>query len=585
MNNVFRRAALIRLGLVIAACVFRVNAAAAMLADREVDGYNVCLGSQTFGPRYQFTTATKLVETADALREMGSDIVKFYLGRDYPGKYSIALSATIKTLTDLARSEPSCRHVLDGPFAHFFMWTYCFSASSDTWWKDGFSAAEQQKEYAEIYGLCSYLLTNYNNSGKRFYLGHWEGDWHLLPAQNGNTNPTAIAIQGMIDWLNTRQKAVDDAMRYVPHTNVFVFNYTEANRVRDAMTHPTNSNLRVINAVIPNVTNLDFVSWSSYDGMNLGPSDLTATLNYMDARMPAGKASVIPGRRVFVGEYGWGTLSSSAQEAPTRTYIQRLLTWGTPFILFWEVYDNENKSFWLIDSTGTKTPCYFLHQQFINQARLRVAQFKESNGRVPLPAEFGPLVSSLLNAPLSAPTNIVLMNSPATQVGSFSANLACSVSQGVYSDEGATVILFLGPHDGGSNPSTWERSFNLGPNTNFNPATFSLEVEHLQPGTVYFFRFFASNSAASAWAPVAGQFTTKAEFSTTTTLSVAVSGGALSLRWAANNSNYVVSAAGSLSPPVDWQPLTNLPVFRNQGWEIHLPIGLKAAEFFRLESR
>ena len=75
----------LRAGILVAICAFRL-CVAATLADREVDAYNVRLGSQTFGPRYQFSAGTKLVETADALRDMGSDLVKFYAGRDYPGK-------------------------------------------------------------------------------------------------------------------------------------------------------------------------------------------------------------------------------------------------------------------------------------------------------------------------------------------------------------------------------------------------------------------------------------------------------------------------------------------------------------------
>src|SRR4051794_37037508 len=86
--------AVLRGGILVAMCAFRLCAAAASLADPEVDAYNVRLGSQTFGPRYQFTAGTKLVETADALRDMGSDIVKFYAGRDYPGKYLITLPAS-----------------------------------------------------------------------------------------------------------------------------------------------------------------------------------------------------------------------------------------------------------------------------------------------------------------------------------------------------------------------------------------------------------------------------------------------------------------------------------------------------------
>jgi hypothetical protein len=249
------------------------------------------------------------------------------------------------------------------------------------------------------------------------------------------------------------------------------------------------------------------------------------------------------------------------------------------------MYDNENQAFWLIDSSGTKTPCYFLHQRFINRARLRVAQFKESNGRVPAPAEFGPLVFSLLNAPLSAPTNIVVANLAATEIGSSSAKISCALSQGVYGDDCATVTLFLGQQDGGSDLSAWDRSFSVGLNTNFNTVSFSLTVTNLQPSAGYFFRFLGSNAVASAWAPLTGQFMTKAQLPTNITISVTVANASLSLRWAANASNYAVSAASSLSSPIYWQPLTNQPVLRNDGWEILLPLYTNGMEFFRLESR
>jgi len=58
-------------------------ALAATLSDPDVDGYNVRVGTQTFAGLYQFTTNTLLVETAEAIRDLGSDIIKFYLGADY----------------------------------------------------------------------------------------------------------------------------------------------------------------------------------------------------------------------------------------------------------------------------------------------------------------------------------------------------------------------------------------------------------------------------------------------------------------------------------------------------------------------
>jgi hypothetical protein len=377
-----------------------------------VDRFNVKVGTQTFGSRYHFTTNTPLVETAEAIYAMGSDVIKFYLGRGMSGQNGISLPGTITDLTKLVRDEPSVRRVFDMPFRHYVVWTYAFAASSDAWWKDGYSSNERQQEYAEIYAFARYCLTNYNGSGKSFYLGHWEGDWYLLNNYDTSGNPSVTAIQGMIDWLNNRQKAVDDAMRDVPHSNVWVFSYTEANRVRDAMINASTNNLRVANAVLPYVTNLDFVSWSSYDGMNLSATDLTATLNYLEAKLSTNKTASIAGRRVIIGEYGWGgSLSSSAQEPTTRAYIQRLLSWGPKFILFWEMYNNEpDKAYWLIDSNNVKTPCYFLHQRFISRAKLLSARFWETNGRLPDDSEFGFLMRPLLSQPLSDLPRLTVSN-------------------------------------------------------------------------------------------------------------------------------------------------------------------------------
>jgi hypothetical protein len=374
---------------------------AADVLDSEVDAFNVRIGTQTFDPRYQFSTNPALVETAEAIRDMGSNILKFYMGkgfgRQYPG---IVLPPSVTNLLTLAREEPSCRRIFDMNFRHYLIWTYCFGGS-DAGWRDGFSSHERQKEYHEVNAFARYLLTRYNHSGKSFYLGHWEGDWYLLPGYNTSTNPSPAAIQGMIDWLNTRQAAVDDAMREVPHESVAVYHYTEVNRVRDAMLNGPSSNQRLVNAVLPYITNLDFVSWSSYDGMNLGTNDLYATLDYIEAHLSPNKAASIPGKRVLIGEYGWGgSASLAAQEPLTRAYLQKLLPWSPRFILFWEMYDNENKAFCLIDKTGRQTPCYFLHQRLISSAKLQVARFKERHGRLPTDSEFAALLTPLLNRPL-----------------------------------------------------------------------------------------------------------------------------------------------------------------------------------------
>lgn len=485
---------------------------AAPLTDPAVDGFNIRIGTQTFAPKYRFTTNTVLVETAQAIRDMGSDVVKFYMGKGFGGQYpGITLPATVTNLLTLARDEPSCRRVLDMPFRHYLIWSYCFAATADAWWSDGFSASERQKEYSELYAFTRYLLTNYNHSGKSFYLGHWEGDWYLLPGYNTAINPSPTAIQGMIDWLNTRQQAVDDATRDTAHTNVAVFHYTEVNRVRDAMLNASTNNQRLVNTVLPYVTNLDFVSWSSYDGMDLGASDLYATLNYIEAHLPTNKAAGLPGKRVLVGEYGWGGSKTSAEQEPlTRAYIQKLLTWGARFILFWEMYDNEGKAYWLIDSAGNKTPCYDLHQRLANHARLQAARFKEANRRLPTDAEFAALVTPTLEQPLPVPQALTLSSQALLAITGSVATVAVRLAQGIYGDDGATVRVHWGAQDGGTNQAAWSSFRIVGVNTNFNPSVFRVELPNLTPGSNVFFRFQATNQTGEVWATNSIQFKVEA---------------------------------------------------------------------------
>ncbi|MDE3066326.1 MAG: DUF2341 domain-containing protein [Verrucomicrobiota bacterium] len=486
---------------------------AATLSDPQVDAYNVRVGTETFAGLYKFTTNTLLVETAEAITNLGSDTIKFYLGYDTSFQRGVTLTPNITNLLTLARDEPSYRKVFDMPFRHYIIWAYPF-ANSDDWWGSGYNATQGAKDYGEMYDLTRYLLTNYNNSGKTFYLGHWEGDGYLK-VNDWTTNPSPATIQGMIGWLNNRQQAVDDAKRDTVFTNVNVFNYTEANRVRDAMLDGPTNNQRVINYVVPYVTNLDYLSYSSYDAEDLSASDLHATLYYMQSMLPANKAGSVPGERIWIGEYGHGGWSTDSQEPFNRGYIQRLLNWNyngqvVPFILYWEMYDNEaGKNFCLIDSNNVKTASWYLQNYFINDARLRVAQFKETHGRLPTDTEFVSLVSPLLDQPLPAPVPLSLTDLGTTMLTNTSVTVSGSLAQGVYGDDQARVWVFYGRKDGGTTPGAWENSRFIGVNTNFNPTTFVATLTNLVSQTNYFFRFYATNASSSAWAPSSAQFGTQ----------------------------------------------------------------------------
>jgi hypothetical protein len=554
-----------------------------VMSDPDVDSYNVRVGTQTFAGLYQFTTNTLLVETAQAIRAMGSDILKFYLGgTDFKRQYRITLPAAVTNLTSLARDEPSCRQVLDMPFRHYVIWTYCFTPG---WWSDGFSAQERSREYAELHAFTSYLLTNFSGTGKTFYLGHWEGDWYLLPNYNTTTNPTATALQGMRDWLNTRQQAVDDAKQATPHSRVQVYLYTEANRVLDARQGQPANNQRVINYVVPYVTNLDFVSWSSYDGQNLSTQELRETLDYMEAMLPTNKAGVIAGKRIFVGEYGWGgSLSISAQEPPTRAYLKRLIDWGCPFALFWQIYNNEpDRVFCLIDPLGHPTPSYNLHQRFINQARLLVARFKQDQGRLPKASEFAALVSPVLERPLPVPASLVVSNGLTAEIQADRATVNGILVQGIYGQEWARWSLFWGKRDAGAAPVDWDSVTPPATNHQYGVAALRVALTNLTPDTRYYFRFYATNANGTAWSSAADSFQTLAGPPPGNAPRVGLSADqqTVSLQWPASAVTYALQATTNLRPPVVWSPVTNVPLSTNDLLRLILPADLPM-RFFRL---
>ena len=490
---------------------------AGTLSDPAVDAYNVRIGTETFAALYKFTSQSALVETAQAITNMGSDTIKFYLGSNASGQSGVSLSSNITNLLTLVRDNPDYHQVLDMPFRHFVMWAYPFE-NSDEWWGSGYNATQGAKDYREMYDLTHYLLTNYNNSGKTFYVGHWEGDGYLS-VNNWSTNPSMTTVQGMIGWLNNRQQAVDDAKRDTAFTNVMVYNYAECNRVRDAMLNNSNNNVRVINYVIPYVTNLDWLSYSSYDSQNLSAANLYTTLDYMESMLPTNKAATVPGPRIWIGEYGWGYESTAAQEAPDRSYIQRLLGWSSnghclPYILVWEMYSNYNPNgatnFCLIDYTDTKVPAWYLHNYFYNEARMLTAQFKESNGRLPTDTEFSSMMMPLLNQQLAAPVPLAVTNGGTTMISTNSVAVSGSLAQGIYGDNDASLWVYYGLQDGGTVRAAWSHSLFLGVNTNFNPATFTATLSNLTPQTNYFYRFYAANSNTNAWAPASSQFSTVA---------------------------------------------------------------------------
>ena len=408
-----RQILIITLSIFVTGSVFGSKKAAGNF-DKQIAEFNYVIGTQTVGAKYKFTTETNLVETAKAIREMGSNVIKMSMGPRYWWEnYDIPQDQNIKSLTDLA-NEKSMKQVLNMNFKYYQIWTYEFSQytpepagqkkdENQIQFINGLSDYDSIRCYREVYDLAAHLLKTYSGTGKVFYLGNWEGDWHLRWDYDRNKPANPKTIEGMTRWFRVRQKAIDDAKRNTPHNDVSMFYYLEVNLSDLAVAGKE----CVTNSILPYV-NPDYVSFSSYTATNPPTTEvemektLTEHLNYIESRIKP-KAG-IPGKRLFIGEYGWPEIGTYSNEPTVRTpeqvnerakwVMKTALKWGCPFVLWWEMYNNElirdgvNKGFWLINDKGIKTPLYYTHQKFYQESKAWLKNYTIKYKKMPSQEEF-----------------------------------------------------------------------------------------------------------------------------------------------------------------------------------------------------
>jgi hypothetical protein len=342
--------------------------------DVEISRLADVIGTQTIGAKYKFTDDSVLVESAKAILATGSRILKVNLGEVGSDDFEALLAM---------------------PFHTYLFWFHGTGI-----WTDGLTEKEKENVYRETYDLASRLKTRFHGKEKVFYLGHWEGDWQLLKGFDGNRDPEPIAIQGMIDWLNIRQKALNAVNQDFPASDVKIYHYTEVNRVFDAI---EKGKSRVVNKVLP-FTNVDFVSYSSYDAQQRPQADVNRALDYIEARLKPNPD--IQGKRVIVTEFG---LSADAflynqldHDRVNRQIMVKYLEWGVPMILYWEMYNNEvvdgrHRGFWLIDHKNIKWPLYHTMLRAHTEGRRYIREYREREGQPPSRSDYLSWLKAFLN--------------------------------------------------------------------------------------------------------------------------------------------------------------------------------------------
>ncbi len=140
---------------------------------------------------------------------MGTNMIKVSLDLSYGGKSYADFPA-------LLSANAIYKQVFDMPFSKYFCWVGG-SPSSDV-----YAEADRYNDSIQMFNLTKYLLTTYNNTGKTYYLGNWEGDWLFLKSESAYV-PSDARVQAFIKWARTRQNAVDAAKALYAHSNVDVF--------------------------------------------------------------------------------------------------------------------------------------------------------------------------------------------------------------------------------------------------------------------------------------------------------------------------------------------------------------------------
>ena len=357
--------------------------------------YNFVLGTNAIGGKYKFTADSKILEQAKQIRAMGSNVLKISLGPNSPKTYELEIAGKQTTTLDLFKSHPDYRKVFDMDFKYIFAWVHTLTGIE---WKKGINKEQEKVLYDEMFQFVTYLLKEYNGSGKTFLIGNWEGDWLLHPNYNRNFTPTKEHIDNMTKWFQIRQQAIDDAKKQSSTKNVEIYYYVEVNLVLKGL----KGEACIAQSILPNV-NVDLVSYSSYEAIKNRTyaekkEQLQKVFDYLEKQLQP-KPGLPFSRRVYIGEYGYHAKASDPesfkkQYEETREIMKISLELNLPFALHWQMYNNEyeptgeSKQMSLINEEGKKMPLYHLHKKFYTEMNGYLNSYKAKHKCFPADADF-----------------------------------------------------------------------------------------------------------------------------------------------------------------------------------------------------
>lgn len=323
------------------------------------------LGVAHIGGLYSFSEVDYLNEGAATAHDIGARCIKVGLSLDtdnpspklYPFHSNWPVSKTLVELADTLHFRTLFARDFDTFILNAFR-----PGRAASYWRENFTAEDEQAEEECFAALTRHLLQTYSNTRKTFIIQNWEGDWALRGNFDPATEPTASATAAMIRWAAARQRGVELARSEFPDSGVRVFHALEVNLVMQAIKQGAPS---VTTDVLPHVA-VDLASYSAWDTKN-SPTDFGGALAFI-AKHKRPTPS-FPKNGVYVGEFGLPESEATPEKAFERTseLLAVAQQFGCPYAVYWQIYCNEPaskppggnvdyKGFWLVRPDGTRSP-------------------------------------------------------------------------------------------------------------------------------------------------------------------------------------------------------------------------------------
>lgn len=357
------------------------------------------LGVTHVSGKYALTEKPFLIEGAEAVHTLGAKVLKLWFYSIYEKQYGWHSDwpKDVPDLEALAKT-PYYEAVFAMPF-HTLVLETAEIGMRDNFWQQGLSDTDKQKVHDQAYRLARHLLTRYRGTGKTFVLQNWEADNVMKYAlKDANPDTWDTAYQGMCDWINTRQAAVEQARRDCGTDGVQVLHAFEVNFVpsikdiAEGKLYEKGKPL-VVDKVVPK-THCDLYSLSSWETWAPGKEDgLFDRLQYLASKAP--HDGIFGAENLMLGEFGasedgfekikknypvyQGDTSGAAFYALHRM-VDAALRAGVRYMIHWQIYDNdlriggkyESKGLppgvmataeqcvgnWLIRPDGSRVPTY-----------------------------------------------------------------------------------------------------------------------------------------------------------------------------------------------------------------------------------